>query len=147
MSELKPCPFCGGTNLFLGSEKEIEQLDGGREEYFAVVCDFTKGGCGACSGYRKGKEEAIEAWNKRYTPEPKPLTLDELKQREGKPVWVKNIVRKKSYWVISRGVELCKFGALGDIFRYTRQDGGLSNLYCSDYGKTWLAFDREVKND
>ena len=63
MIELKPCPFCGKEDLFVGTDHEIDLdlLSG----MFAVCCDFQNGGCGACSGYRDTKEEAIEAWNRR----------------------------------------------------------------------------------
>ena len=52
MSELKPCPFCGGTakvSLFLGN--------------YCVTCTECMG---AISPARKQtKEEAIKAWNRR----------------------------------------------------------------------------------
>lgn len=32
---------------------------------YAVVCNRTKGGCGATGGYYRTKEEAIEAWERR----------------------------------------------------------------------------------
>lgn len=52
MAELKPCPFCGNTNLSVYT--------------FSVFCDATKGGCGAsCGGETKTKEEAIQKWNRR----------------------------------------------------------------------------------
>ena len=48
--ELKPCPFCGGTNLYVGS--------------WSVFCDATQGGCGGgvCA---RSNEEAVEKWNRR----------------------------------------------------------------------------------
>lgn len=33
--------------------------------YYAAVCCFQNGGCGASSGYRETKEEACAAWNER----------------------------------------------------------------------------------
>ena len=54
----RPCPHCGGTNLvFLYAE--------GSEIDVTVCCNFNNGGCGATGGYRRTKEEAIEAWNRR----------------------------------------------------------------------------------
>ena len=66
MGELKKCPFCGNTNIFVGMDWELK----GRDEsdgtgFYAVVCNYLNGGCGACGGYRKTKDEAIIAWNKR----------------------------------------------------------------------------------
>lgn len=66
MEELKPCPYCGKKNPFLGAENEIRiAYEGDGNEVFAVCCDYTDGGCGACGGYRETKEEAVEAWNRR----------------------------------------------------------------------------------
>ena len=49
MSELKPCPFCGG-------EAELDEYCG----KYVVFCKNA-----SCS-WRKTKAEAIEAWNARY---------------------------------------------------------------------------------
>lgn len=71
MSEnnLKPCPFCGGTKIVIDGCKGLEECklfeECDDEEFYAVVCDFTQGGCGASGGYRETKEQAITAWNKR----------------------------------------------------------------------------------
>lgn len=49
--ELKPCPFCGETNLF------VEEEDWGWVVY-----------CGSCPAFMDGlnsKEEVIDKWNTR----------------------------------------------------------------------------------
>ena len=63
--ELKPCPFCGGTNLQINAE----DIDG----YMACVrcwdCDDMQGPASAYK-YRdveKAKADAIQQWNKRAT--------------------------------------------------------------------------------
>lgn len=58
MSELKPCPFCGGTKL----KKEIVTLKGGRKLYFF--------GCARCGGNVAYYEDSLfdrvfETWNAR----------------------------------------------------------------------------------
>lgn len=68
MSELKPCPFCGRQNIELDSSKELEEYENFEEchsEYYTLVCDWNKGGCGASSGFYPTIKEAIEAWNRR----------------------------------------------------------------------------------
>lgn len=50
-NELKPCPFCGGTNLTMVS------CEG---EHYAGC--FT---CHTCGPGGTSREEAIEAWNRR----------------------------------------------------------------------------------
>ena len=63
--KIKPCPFCGNTNLFVGDADTIR--NDGDHEYFAVCCSVTQGGCGATSGYYPYKTKAIKKWNKRCT--------------------------------------------------------------------------------
>ena len=62
MAELKPCPFCGG--------EAVLEHDYCARGYSYVRC----GKCGVkgfmfCMKFNKSSdEEAIEAWNRRYTP-------------------------------------------------------------------------------
>lgn len=70
-NELKPCPFCGGTNIFVGTVAEVKLMDETDEDYvlcsglFQAVCDYNAGGCGASSGCCLSKDAAIAAWNRR----------------------------------------------------------------------------------
>ena len=57
MNELLSCPFCG---------KELQCIVySENNETCAIVCDFTKGGCGGSGGHRYTIGKAIEAWNER----------------------------------------------------------------------------------
>ena len=66
--------------------------------------------------------------SQRTIKENQPLTLDELRQMEGEPVWVQSPgIPEYGRWAIVEGVgENCLF--LHDDFT------------CHDYGKTWLAY-------
>ena len=71
-NELKPCPFCGGkdvVNLSDCSEcvscVDEPPCDGCNWAKHLIVCDVTRGGCGAASGLYDTTEKAIEAWNRR----------------------------------------------------------------------------------
>lgn len=55
MSELLPCPFCGGEARTSGEAFENTILS-------LVYCTS----CGAAGGYRHTEAEAAEAWNTRY---------------------------------------------------------------------------------
>lgn len=55
MTELKHCPFCGGTNIAVTKEDEWE-----------VMCMDCFANVGACCSYYT-EAEAIEAWNKRVS--------------------------------------------------------------------------------
>jgi len=66
MNKLKKCPFCGKTNIYIAPDWELEGKDpDDGTGYFAAVCNYQNGGCGASGGYRETKEEAIAAWNNR----------------------------------------------------------------------------------
>ena len=75
-------------------------------------------------------EMAISALRQqeRFGEANKALTLDELRQMDGEPVWVQSPgVPEYGRWAIVEGVgENCLF--LHDDFT------------CHDYGKTWLAY-------
>ena len=59
MSELKPCPFCGGKGVFIKGSRSIH---GDNPYTFAVHCAE----CRANNGeFFRTKEEAIAAWNRR----------------------------------------------------------------------------------
>lgn len=82
---LRKCPFCGADVAVVTTVKELQDCkhfeDGmcPRFEYndyesegwewdcsmFSVVCDYTNGGCGASTGWKKTVQEAVEDWNKR----------------------------------------------------------------------------------
>jgi len=64
---LRECPHCGNTEALT-----VKHCDGPGEnpDQSRVVCDFTKGGCGASGGVRYTEVEAIEAWNARATRKP-----------------------------------------------------------------------------
>ena len=80
MKILKPCPFCGSTTApILSTIWECEMCANFEEEdcpecyettnndgcMHIVVCDMSKKGCGASTGWNLKKEKAIEAWNRR----------------------------------------------------------------------------------
>lgn len=60
---IKPCPFCGNKEVELVSESHGMHFELGTG--YIVRCNFMKGGCGARSGSRTTKEEALNAWNER----------------------------------------------------------------------------------
>ena len=69
MKNLKKCPFCGGEHIEIDSCNGLEACENfeecGDAGYTAIVCDVTKGGCGASSGYFRSQDDAINAWNRR----------------------------------------------------------------------------------
>lgn len=82
MDELKPCPFCGGeADFYLGVSGYLQCT------HCLAMIPYD-----ALLPYAEGKKKAIAAWNRRPAPGNKPLTLeqltlDQLRQMDGEPVW------------------------------------------------------------
>lgn len=70
--------------------------------------------------------------------DPKPLTLKELKERVGKPVFVVNLDFPRSEWKIYKG--LSRFDKTGSVLIFSREQ-----YWRSQYGKTWLAYAHEPR--
>lgn len=72
MSELKPCPFCGGKNIVLISCDEeacqscIESCENCNMKSYAYCCSANQSGCGATGGWHTSVEKAKFNWNRRY---------------------------------------------------------------------------------
>lgn len=69
MTKLKPCPFCGGENITIYRDSDLD-FSGESEEYredegYIAVCDVGRWGCGASIASQPTKSEAIEVWNAR----------------------------------------------------------------------------------
>lgn len=68
MNKLKPCPFCGSTDVevinALEEQPEME-LIGLTKDNWNVVCNE----CHAFGGTQRTEAEAIEAWNRRANDE------------------------------------------------------------------------------
>lgn len=135
-AKLKSCPFCG-------REARIEVIEPHTHTLTTFMLDY-KGGafieckCGAAiSG--DTKDAAIAAWNKRAQDteakrrrteqNPKPLTLDELREIEEEIVWVETDECKAWY----------RTGEAGSS-GIRSLDGRLTTLKDADYGKTWIAY-------
>ena len=125
MSELKPCPFCSGESIVVKTAKC------GRY----IVCwdcgcrteDFETDYAGTA------RDKAVAAWNRRAQPANEPLTIDELREMDGEPVFVASPgVEEYGHWGIVCGVDDTAGRTL-----YLRGD-----YSCHDYGKTWLAYRR-----
>ncbi len=76
--------------------------------------------------------------------EPQPLTLDELRKRDGKPVWI--VVKTDGYYDYGAAQEI----KLWAILRTGIVDPCATSVYgirysFKAYGKTWLAYDHPPK--
>jgi len=123
MKELKPCPFCGSDMVeFVPDEKQlIKNTTTGF--IWCYCCDFT-------SDSFYNKKIATRKWNRRADPKNKllnkPLTLKQLQQMDGAPVWIENGMESK--WCIVGSSEWFIYG-----FTDPEICGG-------KYGKTCFAY-------
>lgn len=127
---LRECPFCGG-------EVKIDMLD---SENSRNVKIYSAVHCPKChEWFFKGlsKEKTVAAWNRRAQPENKPLTLEELRQMDGEPVWTTGIGanRNKCYWCLVMVERESVFTVVSDEMTQV-------GAFCQ-YGKTWLAYRRK----
>ena len=78
------------------------------------------------SGYRAALRQ--EEHFRDLTKKVEPLTLEEMREMDGEPVWVQSPgVPEYGRWAIVEGV--------GENCLFLRDD-----FTCHDYGKTWLAY-------
>lgn len=73
-----------------------------------------------------------------YEPPNPPLTLDELRQVDREPLWLRYLADGYGEWVLFEQVALegiCDFAVIGG----TRQ-------YDGKYGKDWLAYRRKLED-
>ena len=113
--ELKPCPFCGG-------EAHINY------DIYGLECWVECENCGATGTRYVIEMNAAKGWNHRYTSPNTPLTLDELRQMEGEPVYT-----TRNGWQICYG--------LTDYRGYLCMETGLGSCIPLDgYGKIWQAY-------
>lgn len=66
--KLLPCPFCGSTTAPVRiARKDADWLcaDECQGKGHFVICDYTRGGCGASTGWKRTKKEIVATWNTR----------------------------------------------------------------------------------
>ena len=60
-NKLKPCPFCGSSNVLIGDDAQFFYEGKECDLHFYVQC-LT---CGSCTDVCADVETAIEMWNRR----------------------------------------------------------------------------------
>ena len=126
MSELKPCPFCGGIPAVV------------EDGYKAIAVHCFN--CGA-DITAESEKKARAAWNRRAQPANEPLTLKELREMDGEPVWCADGEGHSCYCLVNAESEDCidsECGAWCFGFYGMTGDGenGLHNM-------GWLAYDHK----
>lgn len=128
MENLRECPFCGGKpKMYSDKEPDMHgviHLCSGYDEYMVKIE----------SRLFNTEEQAIAAWNTRYTPTPEPLSLEKLQQMDGEPVWIEWIgeMTCPSQWAVySKQFNCCS----NKEWEFYIGDGDFI-----EYGNDWLAY-------
>lgn len=131
--ELKPCPFCGSKNISITVPSNHGGWDG--PPRYIIKCK----NCFAETDLQcLSKNDTLTKWNRRYEPPNPPLTLDELRELEGEPVWISFVNHPNSgFWDV---VETC-----WELF-YTLHLKMYGALPLEEIGKTWLAYRRRPED-
>jgi hypothetical protein len=88
---------------------------------------------------------AVALRMKEARDNPKPLTLGELRERDGKPVWtVTNGVDGSGRWELITFTTLCAC-PFRQVITMTNLIDGQEDYDLDSYGKTWRAYDCEPK--
>lgn len=87
MSELKPCPYCE-AELFAGTNVHHKSV---MRHPYNPSCPLSEATWIDSPGFR-------DRWNRRAAPANEPLTLEQLKQMDGEPVWCV----EKQEWMLYR---------------------------------------------
>lgn len=158
--KLRECPFCGGENIAVGSDK------GTVYRHNTAFGDLTRSvptvrwaycvdcGCVAPAekvnnfdGFYKPDEQedalnrAISAWNRRAQPANEPLTLDELREMDGEPVYIYYTEPDLEFHEQENGWMLIEeFGVNCDGKKIVCFSNSDFYNYLENYGKTWLAY-------
>ena len=106
--KLKSCPFCGGEAFVATVEHPKENRPNEYRFHGQIICykcQATAGTTGFDLTHEEATKKAIAAWNRRAQPENKPLTLDELRQMDGEPVWVMHQDGSGARWGIVKDTE------------------------------------------
>lgn len=124
--KLKKCPFCGG-------EAHIYKA---MEDYPNWVVECME--CRIGTSWHADRGKAIKLWNARAADENPPLTLDELRQMVGKPIYI--VVNAEGFWCIISNFCSPEIGSsLVSVIGATIKR---QFRFCN-YGKTWLAYKRK----
>lgn len=148
MEELKECPFCGGEVVL--AHTNHRSLTNREHMFKCLKCGtltFLQSKPCVCGTVEEIESEAAKLFNRRTAPENKPLTLEQLRQMGGKPVYVihPNMkgwfeYDKEAGWYI-----LEHFFGKGIGIKDSNMDTVLSGE--SSYGRDWIAFAQEPEQE
>lgn len=132
--ELKPCPFCGSTRIF------YERYEGPAGERWRCWCAECLAGIDPGTAQAAG--QVREMWNRRVEPPNDPLTLEQLREMDGEPVWLVGAddaeIERNGYAVVDFRIWGRENAPVIFWFGSATEDEPAPERY----GKTWKAYRR-----
>lgn len=127
MTELKPCPFCGGKADYVYNSEAVEDAMG-RKWAYTVVC----GRCVTSSGLCFSKEQALKAWNKRINDKTK-FENDCISRQDAIDILVKEASTDGVYGYVDIKSIIDLLGGLPEVYP-KMQKGEWVGKFMSDIG-------------
>jgi Lar family restriction alleviation protein len=135
--KLKLCPFCGGE----------AQIYSAYDSTHCVQCTV----CGITTLHTRNKADAIAVWNRR--PPARQLTLEEMREMALKcePIYISRIGDDTPIFrgnkIVGGVLDMAAVMNVATYLPLMAIYGYNLTLAESDYGKTWVAYDRPPGGD
>lgn len=127
-------------------EEAIRALNALPDKTSMYIVDYEETGLKCTSYLKQACDLAITALRAQQEQPNEPLTLEELREMDGEPVWVQDLlIPKCSVWhfAIKHDGEIRLF----DTVALGRGIVGYNATTGENYGKTWLAYRRKPEQE
>ena len=139
MDKLLPCPFCRGEVTLMGIagapfpptyEVDVANINEQSDDVCYIHCPGCKANWHIERRIDSFPRDTIAAWNRRAQSENKPLTLDELREMDGEPIYIVEIHGREG-WNFRRN------GGIDDCYGEWTAD---EDMNFDGYGSLWVAY-------
>lgn len=135
MSELRECPICE-------TDQYVYVIPfGGESDKLICTCNVCGASTGACDTEEKAKRQwNILVGNRRAQPDNPPLSLEQLRQMDGEPVWIEFFTQN------AKNGKFAGWTIVDNRFE-SQEFMNEHHLKFSFYGKSWLAYEHKPEKD
>lgn len=141
MTDKVLCPWCGAE-----MKEHLTCASGGHPAWLNYKCKNIW--CSAVSPYGDTREEAKAKALHRYTPPLKPMTLEEVREKDDEELWVES--RERGSGHMQGYCELSIFSSFNGYERFDFYPCGSDIAYDykpRDYNRDWRCWERKPTNE